>query len=80
MDKDKMLAYMVENGLLSVPWHIPRVYEARAKKSTRPKRQVDPRIVAYHKGEMTEFELCSNLGIDETELLRYLVDNGVLFY
>jgi len=75
-----MLTYMVENGLLSVPWHIPRVYEVRAKKTIRPKREVEPRVAAFHKGEMSEPELCNSLGIDETELLRYLVDNGVLFY
>ena len=80
MAKDEMLAYMVENGLLSVPWHIPQVYEVREKKAAQPKREVDPRVAAYHKGDMSESELCNRLGIDKAELFRYLVDNGVLFY
>lgn len=75
-----MLTFMVENGLLSVPWHIPCVHEVREKKSAPPKRQLDARIVAFHHGEMSESELCNSLGIEKNELFTYLVDNGVLFY
>lgn len=74
-----MLTFMVENGLLSVDWYYPQTYPARIKKSAQPKKKVDARIVAYHRGEMSESDLCNSLGIEESELLRYLVDHGVLF-
>ncbi len=79
MNKDEMLTFMVENGLLSVDWYYPPTYPARIKKSSKPKEKVDARIVAYHHGEMSESDLCNGLGIEESELFRYLVDNGALF-
>ena len=80
MDKDEMLTFMVENGLLSAPWHFPLAHKAPVKKTASSKKQVDKRIVAYHRGGMSESKLCNSLGIKESELFRYLVDHGVLFY
>ncbi len=80
MDKDEALVFMVENGLLSIPWFLPQEHKTPAKKTAPHKKKIDDRIVAYHLGELSEHNLCNDLGIKENELFRYLVDNGALFY
>ena len=80
MDKDEILAFMVENGLLSVRWQQP--FTVHHTKSNIPSNTVSTTpypLVKFRKGLITESELCKELSIEEDELFCYLVTNGQLF-
>ena len=79
MNEEDMLTFMVLNGLLSVKWYTPLVHKKTTHSSKPPKKSADNRIAAYHRGEISDAELCEKLGIKEDKLFRYLVDHGVLF-
>ncbi len=80
LDPDTFLQLLVENGFCSVPSHRPQsIYDKPAPKVPKPVLPYNHPINKYKRSEMTEAGLCNVLGIKKDELLRYLVEHGVLF-
>ena len=80
LDPDTFLQLLVENGFCSVPSHRPQPINIKpASKVPKPAFSFDHPINKYKRSEMTEADLCNVLGIKKDELLRYLVEHGVLF-
>lgn len=80
MTKDEILAFLVENGALSIPWQQPKtVRDPKPATPPRPKSKAPYPLIQYRKGLISKSELCKALGIKEKDLFRYLVDNGLVF-
>ena len=80
MNKDEILAFLVENGALSIPWRQPlAVHDPKPDTPSRPESKVPYPLIQFRKGLISESELCKALGIQEKDLFRYLVDNGLVF-
>ena len=84
IEKDEAIKFMFENGLLSIPSRSPLSVNARRSPKSdlpdvHPELPPDHPIVRHRNGELSDAELCRELGIEESKLLRYLVERGELF-
>ncbi len=80
MEKDEIIKFMFENGLLSIPSRRPiSIDSLPAEQSTVEELPSDHPIAQYREGLMSKQALCIELGIEEEQLLRYLVERGELF-
>ncbi|MCF6337013.1 MAG: hypothetical protein L3J84_03560 [Gammaproteobacteria bacterium] len=80
MNKDEITKFMFENGLLLIPSRQPLGIDSPPPpKLDAPDLPNDHPIVLYRDGKLSESALCRELGIQESQLLRYLVERGELF-
>ena len=79
MNNDDVLAFMVENGLLSVRWQQPMTAHEPKPVNPTMAATVPYPLIKFRKGIISESELCEELGIKEDELFSYLVNIGELF-